>query len=334
MPKVREMGEWRLIAALQTRLESPASDRLGIGDDTAITHLPEDVQVLTTVDALVEGIHFRCTTTSPEALGWKALMVSLSDIAAMGGTPAWAVISLAVPPETEEEWVLKLYDGLRDAAMAGACPLVGGDTTGSRGTIMLSLTVVGYTKNPLYRHTVVAGDILFTTGPMGRSAAGLWCLENPDKASKLPLSIRQLAISAHTLPHAQLPAGKALGALPFRVSLMDNSDGLGVSVRLLAESSKTGMMLTLDDSNLDPVTQAVATLAGQCPWKWVLEGGEDYHLVGATAPAHWDELCHALAQQGVIAHVIGHATEQMTLTVSLNQQPPQPLSQTHGYRHF
>ncbi|HEY9724452.1 MAG TPA: thiamine-phosphate kinase [Oscillatoriaceae cyanobacterium] len=313
MPTLAELGEWGLIAALRERYgaanpEFPdAPDFLGIGDDATVGTLTPGSKALTTVDLLIEGVHFRRHTTSPEDLGWKALAVNLSDIAAMGGTPRWAVIGLAAPGDTDADWVLGFYAGLHELARATGTRLAGGDTVGSPGPVMISVTVVGETARPLLRSDARAGDRLFVTGPCGLAAAGLWCMENPDRANSLDREYVNAALDAQRKPKPQLNAARAIAGLGVRVALLDNSDGLARSARLLAEAN--GLDVRLEQLPLQAATRSIAAQAAIDPRVWALTGGEDYNLVGAIAPADVPALEAALSRIGIPLLQIGALIE-------------------------
>ncbi|MFN3429225.1 MAG: thiamine-phosphate kinase, partial [Candidatus Sericytochromatia bacterium] len=183
MTTLRELGEWGLIAALRARFADLPAGWIGIGDDTAVGTLTPGWQVLTTVDLLVEEVHFRRSTTTASDLGWKALAVNLSDIASMGGIPRWAVVGLSAPADLEVDWVLGLYDGLAALAAETGTRLVGGDTTGSGGPVTIAVTVVGEAERPIRRTGARPGDVVFVTGPGGAAAARLWANEKPQRVT-------------------------------------------------------------------------------------------------------------------------------------------------------
>jgi thiamine-monophosphate kinase len=307
MPTLRELGEWGLIAALKARFADVPSNWMGIGDDTAVGTLTPGWQTLTTVDLLVEGIHFQRHTTSAEDLGWKALAVNVSDIASMGGLPRWAVVGLSAPSELEVDWVLGFYDGLAAMAHETGTRLVGGDTTGSTGPITLSVTVVGEAERPIRRVGARPGDVVFVTGPVGASAAGLWAIENPERVTE-PSLVRgyvNATTNAHRRPVPQVAAGRAVHEAGVRVAMLDDSDGVARSVVLLAEANRVDVRLEVADLPIDAATRAVAGLAGVDPVDWALFGGEDYHLIGAVAPDDFDTLTKALALARTPCHAIG-----------------------------
>lgn len=307
MATLAELGEWGLITALQRRFDRLPAGWTGIGDDAAVTALRPGQQALTTVDLLVEDVHFRRSTIAPEDLGWKALAVNLSDIAAMGGTPRWAVIGLSLPGSLEIDWLRRFYDGLAELAEATGCALVGGDTTGSTGPITISVTVVGEAETPILRSGARPGDRVFMTGHAGLSAAGLWCMENPARveASSLERGYIKAATEAHHRPVPRLDAGRATQRANVRLAMLDDSDGLARSALLLARTNQVDVRLDWAAIPLHPAIRAIAAVADVDVARWALSGGEDYNLVGTIAPQDWPALADALAAVHAEASLIG-----------------------------
>jgi thiamine-monophosphate kinase len=337
MPTLRDLGEWGLIAALKARFAEVPSDWIGIGDDTAVGTLTPGWRTLTTVDMLVEDIHFRRSTTSPEDLGWKALAVNVSDIASMGGTPRWAVVGLSAPGDLDADWVLRFYDGLAELARATGTRLVGGDTVGSTGPIAISVTVVGEVERPILRTGARPGDLIFVTGEVGASAAGLWCMEKPDRvdASSLDRGYVNVTTRAHRRPVPQLAAAQAIGRSRCRVAMLDDSDGIARSVYLLAEANQLDVRLAVTMLPIGAATRAVAGVAGIDPVDWALFGGEDYHLVGAVAPDQWRDLTKALAGVGTPCHAIGEVLPGAgRVWVRGPDEQVHELARIGGFAHF
>lgn len=337
MPTLRELGEWGLIAALKARFAEVPSDWIGIGDDTAVGTLTPGWRTLTTVDMLIEDIHFRRSTTSPEDLGWKALAVNVSDIASMGGTPRWAVVGLSAPGDLDADWVLRFYDGLAESARATGTRLVGGDTVGSSGPIAISVTVIGEVERPILRTGARPGDVLFVTGEVGAAAAGLWCMEKPDRvdASSLDRGYVNVTTRAHRRPVPQLAAAQAIGRSGCRVAMLDDSDGIARSVYLLAEANHVDVRLAVTMLPIGAATRAVAGVAGMDPVDWALFGGEDYHLVGAVAPDQWHDLTKALAGVGAPCHAIGDVLPGAgRVWVRGPDEQVHELARIGGFAHF
>ncbi len=300
-PTMRDIGEAGAIALMAEILGHTGlpAGWLGIGDDAAVTSLRAGARVLTTSDILVEGTHFRRATITAQDLGWKSLAVNVSDVHSMGGEPAWAIVGISLPADVPVSWLEALYRGLDEAARIYRVPIVGGDTVGSPGPITLAITVVGQTDLPRLRSEARAGDILVGSGPFGLSRAGLWALEHPD--APLPGEARRVAQAAHTRP--VLPgAPQDLARLP-RFAMLDDSDGLATSCRLIAEASGVTVRLAAERIPLAEEVRAIAAVAGEDPLAWQLWGGEDYGLVAAIPPdaplpAGWTVLGEVAAGAG------------------------------------
>jgi thiamine-monophosphate kinase len=283
------LKEGGILAAMARHLDGTGlpGGWVGIGDDAAVTLVPAGTELLTTVDMLVEGIHFT-RATLPGDLAWKTVAVNVSDIHAMGGRPAWGVLGMSLPGDLEAPWLEAFAAGLADACRHFGFPIVGGDTTGSKGGISLSLTVVGTTGRPILRSTARPGDSLIASGPFGWAAAGLWCLGNPE--ADIPEALRRRAERAQCRPEPPL-LPDTLASLP-RLALMDDSDGLATAALTLAKAS--GVALEIDEERLegDKDFEALAAAASIDARLWQLEGGEDYGLVacvpgGTVPPPGW-----------------------------------------------
>ncbi|MBM3258531.1 MAG: thiamine-phosphate kinase [Candidatus Sericytochromatia bacterium] len=273
------LKEGGILAAMARHLDGSGlpGGWVGIGDDAAVTLVPADTQLLTTIDMLVEGIHFT-RATRPGDLAWKTVAVNVSDIRAMGGRPSWGVLGMSLPGALETAWLEAFAAELAEACRHFGFPIVGGDTTGSSRTISLSLTVVGTTSRAILRSTARPGDSLIASGPFGWAAAGLWCLGNPE--ADIPEALRRRAERAQCRPEpALLPDTLANMS---RLALMDDSDGLATAALTLAKAS--GVALEIDEDRLDGDTdlEALAAAASIDVRLWQLEGGEDYGLVACV----------------------------------------------------
>jgi thiamine-monophosphate kinase len=294
------MGEFELLARIRERLPAGASHiHLGSGDDASIT-VPAGATA-TSVDALVEGVHFSRTTASLAQIGHKALATALSDLAAMGAESGEAYVTLGIPPNLDEDSCIELLDGLLALAEATGTTLAGGDVTRA-AELFLALTVVGHAANPeafVTRSGAQPGDALVLTGEIGAAAAGLHLLDNPNlsadftfKGARDGLSAKSAmgALVARQLePTPRLAAGRALAAAG-ATAMIDLSDGLGGDAGHLAVGS--GVCLRIDAAAL-PVANGVAEVAataGREPLGLALSGGEDYELL-ASIPA--DRLAEA-----------------------------------------
>jgi thiamine-monophosphate kinase len=296
-------GEFELIDALASHLD-PATEGLGIGDDAAAWPPTPGALVVATTDMLVEGVHFRLDWTSPRDLGWKALAVNLSDLAAMGATPGRALVSVALVPG-QAALVEEMYEGLSELARLTGTRIVGGDTVRSSGPLVVNVALIGEAEpgRLLRRNGAVPGDLLVLTGTVGASAAGLALLleGDPDRLA-LPHAARVLA--AHHRPQPRLAAGQALARLGLRCAI-DVSDGVASEARHLARAS--GVAIRLDVDRL-PLDSAALSLLGRAKaLELAVSGGEDYELL-FTAPAdRLGELTAALGgdRPTVVGEVVG-----------------------------
>lgn len=245
--------ERELIGRLRRRLPV-------IGDDAAVV----DGGLLLCADAVVAGIHADLDLVGLDDLGWKAVASCVSDIAAMGGRPAWALVT--VSGSLAAEGFDALTEGVLEAADAFGCPVVGGDLTGGPG-LVVSVSVVGRVEGaPVLRSGARPGDVLWVTGPLGRSAAGLALLRAGRGAEAPDL------VAAHARPRARLAEGEVARGAARATAMIDLSDGLATDLRHLADESGVGV-----------VVEAVPVAAG-AEQAEALGGGEDYELLFATPP--------------------------------------------------
>lgn len=278
------MGEFELLARVRERLP-PAGPRVrvGMGDDAAVT-VPGGATA-TSVDAIVDGVHFRREQAGLAQIGRKALATALSDLAAMGAEPGEAYVVLGVPPDLDEDGCIELLDGIAALAAATGTTLAGGDVTRAPA-LTVAMTVVGHAPSPellVTRAGARPGDSLVLTGEIGGAAAGLLLLERPELASAVAAETAERLRARQTEPQPRLGAGRALAAAG-ATAMIDLSDGLGGDARHLAEES--GARLRIDVAAL-PLANGVAEIAaaaGRGPIQLALSGGEDYELL-ATLPA-------------------------------------------------
>ncbi len=271
---VEVTGEFAAIAAIQDRLPGPPDDKqVWIGDDAAVLPMPGPGWLLFAADTVVGGVHADLTLTGLDDLGWKAMTSSVSDLAAMGGEPGHAVVTVAGPPGTD---LTALYDGLAAAASAYGCPIVGGDLTNA-DTLVVTVAVTGYCpEDPVRRSGARPGDAVWVTGPIGASAAGLRTFRMaarrgaPDDG--LSPDERRSLLSAHARPRALLAAGRAArraGA----TAMIDVSDGLAADLGHISDMSGVGV-------RLESVPVAVGATLEEA-----LGGGEDFALAFCAPPA-------------------------------------------------
>jgi thiamine-monophosphate kinase len=279
------MGEFELLARLRERLpEAGRRVTLGSGDDAAVT-VPGGATA-TSVDAIVEGVHFRRGETDLGTVGRKSLATALSDLAAMGAEAGEAYVVLGAPSDLHENDFHALLDGMLELAQGTGTTIAGGDLT-QAPALTLAVTVVGHAPGPsdfVTRAGAEAGDLVVLTGEIGGAAAGRLLLEDPSLATAVPeatadhLRLRQLE------PIPRLRSGRALAEAGAK-AMIDLSDGLAGDAGHLARAS--GVALEIEAAAL-PLAEGVAGLAaaaGRDPLRLAVAGGEDYELL-ATLPAN------------------------------------------------
>ena len=329
------LGEFGWIERIAKTLETREGVMLGIGDDAAI--LDALSHPVVTCDALVEDVHFRRDWISPRALGRKSLAVNVSDIAAMGGLPVAAFVSLAVSSRDDAAWLDELYAGFEDAAREGLFTVAGGDTVRSRGAAMIHVCVVGNAPHPLLRSGAQVGDSILVTGNLGESAAGLWVLEN-QSSPDLPATTREHLVQRHLEPTARIKAMQAALKAGEVHAALDLSDGLAGDAAHIARRSRLSLEIDVASLPVSPQLKAAATFAApQNPkvqlQNWMLAGGEDYELLLCVAPESAPEIVAAIESTGVRATTIGRCIENLKPRVILREDGAEMVP-ARAWTHF
>jgi thiamine-monophosphate kinase len=287
---VSELGERRLLARIRERLAA-ASQRdglvIGIGDDAAIVAPARNRLTVLTTDAQIEGVHFERAFSSPEDIGHRALAVNLSDLAAMGAEPRWALLSLALPDTTEIAEVDGIVSGVARTAARYSVGVIGGNLTRSPGPLMVDITAVGETRprRPLTRSGGRPGDNLFVSGNVGGAAAGLEMLRSTRES--------QACIDRYLRPVPRVRLGAAVAQARAARAAMDLSDGLADAVVQLAAASGCGFEIDAALLPIDRDARQWWEAAGTDPVWAALSGGDDYELLFATPRAWAGRLRHA-----------------------------------------
>ena len=314
------MGEFELLARIRERIP-PAGPRvrLGSGDDAAIS-VP-GAATATSVDALVEGVHFRRDQASLGQIGHKALATALSDLAAMGAEPGEAYVALGVPDDLDEDGCLELLDGLTALAAVAGTTLAGGDLTRAP-VLTLATTVVGHATEPdhlVTRAGAHRGDVLVLTGELGGAAAGLLLLESaggkdvpPESAAEEPLKsgTSEALVARQLEPQPRLAAGRALAAVG-ATAMIDLSDGLGGDAGHLAAASGIGLRIDAAALPLAAGVAEVAAAVGADPLQLAVSGGEDYELLASLPADRVDAAREAVAEAaaGLVLRTIGEVVD-------------------------
>jgi thiamine-monophosphate kinase len=309
---------------------------VGIGDDAAVAENDRGALQVLTTDALVEGVHFDRRFSTPADVGYKALAVNISDIAAMGAVPRFALLSLMLPAATPVGDVDQLIEGLLEIAGTAGVALVGGNITGSPGPLVVDVTVVGSVKprKMLTRDGGRAGDALYVSGTIGAAAAGLaWLRAGGSPPGQMPDEPSMAdCVARHRRPEPRARLGALLGRTRAATACVDLSDGLADAVRQLATSSGTGARI--DGARLPVHAGAVDWFAGQGqdPIRASLSGGDDYELLFAVSRRSRGRLRLVARQaRGVPLTCIGELTADEPLVV-LHDGRVEPLPA--GFVHF
>jgi thiamine-monophosphate kinase len=335
-PSVGDLGERRLIERIRQRFgDSQGALLIGIGDDAAVTLPARGALEVLTTDALVEGVHFDLAYSSFSDIGFKALAVNASDIAAMGGTPRLALLSLMLPERMASEDVDALLDGFAEMASAARTTLAGGNIARSPGPLIVDVSLIGSVKprKILTRSGGRPGDALYLTGSIGAAAAGLGWLRSRGHGTTEPdTPDMKECVVRHRRPLPRLRIGAVAGRTRAASACMDLSDGLADAVRQVAEQSGTGAKL---EASALPVHSGAAgwfTSQGHDPIAAAISGGDDYELLLTVPPRFKGRLRNLVRQaQGVPITRIGELTASREIVVDRGGRP-EPLPA--GFVHF
>jgi len=319
-------GEFELIARYFNRVTSSRRDvEKGIGDDCALLNVPEKQTLAISTDTLVAGVHF-LRDIHPADLGYKALAVNLSDLAAMGADPAWLTLAITLP-EVNESWLAAFSDSLFELLDYYDMQLIGGDTT--RGPLSLTLGIHGLvpTGRALKRSGAKPGDWIFVTGALGDSAAGLSLLQHRHRLNDP--AVHEVLIKRHLRPMPRVLQGQALRNLA--TSAIDISDGLIADLGHILTASRVGARLNLEAL---PLSAALRDhFEPEQVLTWALSGGEDYELCFTVPEVNRGALDVALGHLGVPYTCIGQiAPEADGLTLLENGKPRR--FNHKGFDHF
>jgi thiamine-monophosphate kinase len=321
------LGEFELIERFFSRPAAPRDQSgviLGIGDDAALLEMPQGTDLVVAVDTLVAGRHFPAGTDA-RSVGHRALAVNLSDLAAMGATPAWATLALTLP-NADPDWLQGFAAGLLQLADSHGVALVGGDTT--RGPLTVSVQILGHVPHgtALRRSGARAGDWLAVSGTLGDAGAGLKFAAAP------PAGLSRSAVDELILrfdypsPRVQL----GLSARGIASAAMDLSDGLVGDLPKLAQASGLQAHVSVERLPLSTAMRAVATPVQSLDW--ALAAGDDYELLLAVPPQRYAELQAAANRLNLTLTTIGELRAGAGVTWSLNGEHYVPSAA--GYDHF
>ena len=332
MTTVGDIGEFALIdriAALvaQARLESPSVAgfrvRLGIGDDAAAWRVGNGVEVFTT-DTVVEGVHFTRQTIPWQDLGWKVLVANLSDVAAMGAAPLYAVVTLGLPADLPVTAIDDLYAGMLEACRAYKTQIVGGDIVSSPN-VFCSVAMNGVcAAEPLTRSAARPGDVVAVTGPLGASAGGLQLLlAGSDGQSPAA----QALIRGHRRPEPRLEEGQRLLRAGVKCA-MDVSDGLAADLSKLCRASGAGAKLYADHV---PVAQSLREALPDQARDLAIGGGEEYQLIFSGPRYLVERVLDELPEAAIVGEITADEPGEVRVEDENGQELTLPVQ---GWEHL
>lgn len=330
--------ESEIISRIRASSQRGARVIVGIGDDAAVLRPSENCDLLACCDLSIEGIHFRTDWASPRLIGRKALAVNLSDIAAMGGVPLYATLSIAITGHSSE-YIDQLFSGITDLAEAVGVSIIGGDTSSSPGPMFIDVSVIGECQQgrAVLRSGARPGDLIFVTGRLGASGLGLKLLREGARAANVesdePVqSAVQEVVRRHLDPEARVAAGRLIGQSGLATAMIDISDGLSTDLSHILEESRCGAVIHAETIPIHPAVTMLAGVRGtESPLEMALHSGEEYELlftVPAARRTHFEKLAPHLE---VPISLIGEIVEGTGIEMELDgkRSDVKPL----GYEH-
>jgi thiamine-monophosphate kinase len=296
------MNEFELIKLVT--MSAPAQKEgliRGVGDDCAVINGSGTKDFLVTTDALFENVHFKLEWISPRTLGRKALSVSISDIAAMGGRPLFYLVTIGIPKDFPLKDIEAIFEGMAQVATLHRMALIGGDTCSSLNGLFISITAIGDIDKgkSIYRNGAMIGDSVYVTGTLGHAALGLACLEKGIRNMEVREFIRK-----HDDPTPRVAIGQWLMSSTCVSSMIDISDGLVSDLNHIAESSNVEIKVFADQIPLAEAFARTANMNGKDALKLALTGGEDYELA-FTVSSEKKDLFEKMIR--VVSPTFGHA---------------------------
>jgi len=294
---------------------------IGIGDDAAVIKASVDADLIACCDLMVENVHFRMEWTPPRLLGRKALAVNLSDVAAMGALPKFAMISIAVPHKYSREFIDELLIGISELADESGVAIIGGDTSGSSQSLFIDVSVIGECEGgrAVTRSGAEIGNKIYVSGSLGASALGLSFLEAGFRLSDvkdLGDTARQ-ALLKHLAPEPKLRLGRALGETGLATAMIDISDGLSTDLNHILEDSGVAAILQASALPIDDIVlSATASVPAVDPTTLALNGGEEYELLFTVRPQDQDKVTFLVKTLGEKVTLIGEIVPTQPFAVS------------------
>ncbi|MGH9824754.1 MAG: thiamine-phosphate kinase [Blastocatellia bacterium] len=331
-------GESEIISRIRARSRSGLRVIAGIGDDAAVLRPSENCDLLACCDLSIEGIHFRTDWASPRLIGRKALAVNLSDIAAMGGVPLYATLSIAITGHSSE-YIDQLFSGITDLADAAGVSIIGGDTSSSPGPMFIDVSVIGECQQgkAVLRSGAHPGDLIFVTGRLGASALGLKLLREGSRAAVVesddPVqSAVQEAICRHLEPEARVAAGRLIGRSGLATAMIDISDGLSTDLNHILEESRCGALIHAESIPTHPAVPMLDGVRGiESSLEMALHSGEEYELLFTVPSARRSDFEKLAPDFEVPISLIGEIVEGTSIEMELDGK--RSAVKPSGYEH-
>jgi len=311
MTDIKDVGEFGLIERIAERVRGKEGLIKGIGDDCAVLDDEKGYALLTT-DMLVSGDHFNRGWHTPWQIGWKSIIVNVSDIAAMGGLPEWCLVSVALPDDVDYEYADKIFQGMIDASKKYDLTIIGGDTT--HGDILvINITLIGRVEkeNLCLRGDAQVGDLICVSGDLGKSWAGLDLLR----------AGREGYTDFHLQPDCRLGLGRELA--PYVNAMIDVSDGLASEVNHICDESGVGAIVEKEKVPISNKTREAGKILNKDPMFWALSGGEDFELVFTVPESKIDKV------KDTDPIIVGKITKEGRYIVNGEKKTLEG-----GYKHF
>jgi thiamine-monophosphate kinase len=333
--KLCELGEFGLINRIASLfLKNFDPNLVGIGDDCAVVPFSENESLLVTTDLLIEDIHFLREKITPEELGHKSLAVNLSDIAAMGGFPQSAYLSLGLPKDTEVAWLDRFFAGIYRLSESTDTPLLGGDTTKSLKSIIINIVILGKAEPSKikYRSTAKPGDIICVTGYLGDSGGGLNVILG-NLENEMDENMGYL-VHEHHNPRPHLPEGQWLAKQTAVHAMLDVSDGIDSDITRIMEQSHIGAKVNLENLPLSSHLIQTCKKYGWNAYEIAATAGEDYCLLCTVDRKEFSFIADAFEKDfGRKLAPIGEITEQIGVLEYFHKREKIGLRE-HGFDHF
>jgi len=330
--KLTELGEFGFI----NRIKVDALVRLyqglvGIGDDCALFKVSPGMTALLTTDMLVERVHFLREVMPPYQIGYKSLAVNLSDIAASGGIPKEAFVSIAVPESVSVEDLEQIYSGMKELGRQFDVNITGGDTTGSFQDLVINIALTGEIEEglALFRSGAKEDDLICVTGCLGDSAAGLdLILNHLDLKDNFPELIKR-----HFMPWPHIQQGRVIAKSKLAHAMMDISDGLASDIRHICQASELGAVIHEPELPLSDSFREYSSKFKPDYLKTAIGIGEDYNLLLTLPEANFPVLKKLLNEEGYHLFHVGEMTSERQIMLTDSKGRSQPL-QIGGWDHF